>query len=78
MYNKKLANEVEYYKDKKRSEYEMCAIMDSLMNEAAVKATIEAYQYLGANKNDTGKKIMEKFYLAKEDAIAKVYKIWGN
>jgi len=78
MYNKKLANEVEYYKNKKRGEYEMCAIMDSLINEAAVKATIEAYQDLGANKNDTVKKIMEKFNLTKEDAIAKVYEIWGS
>ena len=82
MYNKKLADEVEYYKNKKRGEYEMCAIMDSLMNEAAteaaIKTTIEIYQDLNFSESDTIKKVMEKFSLTKKDATLKVKEIWAN
>lgn len=55
----------------------MCAIMDSLMNETTIKTTIEICQDLGAKKDDTVKKVMEKFNLTKK-ATAKVKEIWTN
>ena len=84
MYNKEIADVAGYYKNKERGEFEMCAIMDELIEEetqktiktAKIQTTIETCQDLGATKVNTIIRIMKKLNLSEDDATAKVEEYW--
>ena len=71
MYNKILADKVDYYKNKERGKYEMCEIMEKIAtdreNKAITATRAEDIKHIMVNFDVTAKKAMQGLGIPEKD-----------